>query len=235
MSPLQWALLAVGAIAVIAIYLYSRREQTASKPRSTPSTAAPAKMPPIPAADQMDMFSRQGEFDEFGVGKPRKRVAPSLPESAEPAAGEQAAPDAAPAAVEERLVAVLIAEREGTAIFGPKIHAALRAQGLQFGDRKIYHRIDAGQPVFSVASLIKPGHLDPAEQQTFSTPGLSVFMVLPGPMPAETAIGDMLGTARALAQQLNAEVFDSHRELLTPLAEKALIAEIKAWSRKHGV
>lgn len=235
MSPLQWALLAIGAVAVIAIYLYSRREQASSKPRSTPA-AAPAKMPPIPAADQMDMFSRQGEFDEFGVGKPRKRVAPSVPGAeTEAPAGEPSATAAEPAPVEERLVTLLIAEREGTAIFGPKIHAALRAQGLQFGDRKIYHRIDAGQPVFSVASLIKPGHLDPAEQQTFSTPGLSVFMVLPGPMPAETAIGDMLGTARALAQQLNAEVFDSHRELLTPLAEKALIVEIKAWARKHGV
>lgn len=234
MSPLQWALLVVGAVAVIAIYVYSRREQAPPKPRSAPS-AASTKMPPIPAADQMDMFSRQGGFDEFGVGKPRTRVAPSMSGEPAPGAGGQPAQTAEPEAVEERLVAVLIAEREGTAIFGPKIHAALRAQGLQFGDRKIYHRIDAGRPVFSVASLIKPGHLDPAEQQTFSTPGLSVFMVLPGPMAAETAIGDMLGTARALALQLNAEVFDSNRELLTPVAEKAMTAEVKTWARQQGL
>lgn len=235
MSPLQWALLVIGAVAVIAIYIYSRREHASPKPRSAPS-AASTKMPAIPAADQMDMFSRQGGFDEFGVGRPRKRVAPSMSGDApSPGAGEQPTPAAASEAVEERLVAVLIAEREGTAIFGPKIHAALRAQGLQFGDRKIYHRIDAGRPVFSVASLIKPGHLDPAEQQSFSTPGLSVFMVLPGPTPAETAIGDMLGTARTLALQLNAEVFDANREQLTPAAEKAMIAEIKTWARQRGL
>ncbi|MFA5941715.1 MAG: cell division protein ZipA C-terminal FtsZ-binding domain-containing protein [Sinimarinibacterium sp.] len=233
MSPLQWALLVVGAVAVIAIYVYSRREHAPPKPRSAPSTAS-TKMPAIPAADQMDMFSRQGGFDEFGVGRPRRRVAPSMSGAPAPGGGEQAAPAAEPEAVEERLVAVLIAEREGTAIFGPKIHAALRAQGLLFGDRKIYHRVDAGQTVFSVASLIKPGHLDPAEQQNFSTPGLSVFMVLPGPMPAETAIGDMLGTARALAQQLNADVFDSNRELLTLAAEKALIGEVNSWARQQG-
>ncbi|MEQ1438146.1 cell division protein ZipA C-terminal FtsZ-binding domain-containing protein [Fontimonas sp. SYSU GA230001] len=232
MSPLQWALLVVGAVAVVAIYVYSRREQGPSKSSGAPP---PGKMPPIPAADQMDMFARQGEFDEFGVGKPRKRVAPSLSGGAAPGESPTAAASAAPRAVEERLVAVLIAEREGTAIFGPKIHAALRAQGLQFGERKIYHRIDAGRPVFSVASLIKPGYLDPAEQHAFSTPGLSVFMVLPGPMPAETAVGDMLGTARALAQQLNAEVFDTNRQLLTPAAEKAMVAEIRTWARQLGL
>ena len=232
MSPLQWALLVVGAVAVIAIYVYSRRERgSAQRPRGVPAAASEATPPAVGAVDQMDLFARGG-FDELGVGKPRKRVPPSMP------AGEGAASSEAPAPrapVEEKIVAVLIAEREGTAIFGPKIHAALRAQGLSFGDKKIYHRIEAGKPVFSVASLIKPGYLDPAEQQGFSTPGLSVFMLLPGPMPPETAIGDMLGTARALAQQLNAELFDSNRQPLSSVAEKAMIADIKAWARQNGL
>ncbi|SFF34200.1 cell division protein ZipA [Fontimonas thermophila] len=229
MSPLQWALLVVGAVAVLAIYIYSRRER-AHPPRGRPDVPTPAVGSSAPPAvnDQMDMFARGG-FDELGVGKPRKRIAPSMP-AAEP---EAKAPTSAK--VEERIIAVLIAEREGTAIFGPKIHAALRAQGLRFGDKRIYHRIEGGRPVFSVASLIKPGYLDPAEQQAFSTPGLTVFMLLPGPVPPETAIGDMLGTARALAQQLNAEVYDSNRQVLTVAAEKALIADVKAWARQHGL
>lgn len=232
MSPLQWALLVVGAVAVIAIYVYSRRERgSAQRPRGAPA-AAEAAPPAVGAVDQMDMFARGG-FDELGVGKPRKRVPPSMPGAEEAPAADAPAQQRAP--VEEKIVAVLIAEREGTAIFGPKIHAALRAQGLSFGDKKIYHRIDGGKPVFSVASLIKPGYLDPAEQQGFSTPGLSVFMLLPGPMPPETAIGDMLGTARALAQQLNAELFDSNRQPLSSAAEKALIADIKAWARQNGL
>lgn len=238
MSPLQWALLVVGAIAVVAIYVYSRRER-AQPPRQRAAAPPPTAAVPASSAatDQMDMFARGG-FDELGVGKPRKRVAPSMPGAEGQAAAASTEPAVAPppaAAVEERIIAVLIAEREGTAIFGPKIHAALRAQGLQFGDKKIYHRIDGGRPVFSVASLIKPGYLDPAEQQGFSTPGLSVFMLLPGPMPPDTAIGDMLGTARALAQQLNAEVYDSNRQVLTQAAEKALIADVKAWARQHGL
>ncbi|MFP5306536.1 MAG: cell division protein ZipA C-terminal FtsZ-binding domain-containing protein [Gammaproteobacteria bacterium] len=237
MSPLQWALLVVGAVAVIAIYVYSRREKSPPRVRSVPH-AAPPLPPAAPGSDQIEMFSRGGEFDEFGVGKPRKRVAPSVaqtPAGNASAAEDAAAPPAPPAQIEEKLVAVLIAEREGTAIFGPKIHAALRAQGLQYGDRKIYHRVDGGSTVFSVASLIKPGVLDPAEAQSFSTPGLSVFMLLPGPVAPETAVGDLLGTARALARQLNAEVFDSNREPLTAASERAIVADVKAWARQYGL
>ncbi|MES0873630.1 cell division protein ZipA C-terminal FtsZ-binding domain-containing protein [Sinimarinibacterium thermocellulolyticum] len=235
MSPTQWALLIVGAVAVVAIYWFSRRERPASRRRSE----APVKALKLPGSasgggsDQMDMFSRFGEFDEFGVGKPRKRVSPDLGSGA-PAAGGQSAVAAA-AQPQEKIVALLIAEREGTAIFGERIHAALQAQGLQFGERKIYHRFARGVPVFSVASLIKPGYLDPAQRREFSTPGLSVFMVLPGPTAPEEAIADMFLTARALARELNADVYDSNRELLTAAAESAIVADVKAWAQRHGL
>jgi cell division protein ZipA len=235
MSPTQWALLIVGAVAVIAIYWFSRRERPDARRRRSEAPAPTVKLPgaaPGAGSDQMDMFSRLGEFDEFGVGKPRKRVAPDLGGGA-PASGEGAA--AAARRAEEKIVALLIAEREGTAIFGERIHAALQARDLQFGERKIYHRMRGGVPVFSVASLIKPGHLDPAERKAFSTPGLSVFMVLPGPTAPEEAIADMFLTARALARELNADVYDSNRELLTAAAESAIVADVKAWARLQGL
>ncbi len=188
------------------------------------------------------MFSRgSSEFDEFGVGKPRKRMAPSigegdpqalLPERAKPARVEAA--HAPKKVVEEKIVTLLIAEREGTAIFGPKIHAALASQGLSFGDRKIYHRLEGGRAVFSVASLVKPGILDPADAQ-FSTPGLSLFMVLPGPTHPKVALQDMIRTARELAAQLNAEVFDESRLSFNADAQRVLAAEVETWARRNGL
>lgn len=235
MSPLQWALLVIGAVAVIAVYVVSRRERTpAARPPRRPPSAMPTDRPSAASAtpaDQMDMFSRTGEFDEFGVGRPRKRVAPPMPGTGGAAVGSEVPPSAP--AVADKLVTLLIAEREGTAIFGPKIHAALQAQALQFGDKKIYHRVDNQLAVFSVASLLKPGYLDPSEQQGFSTPGLSVFMLLPGPRRPEVALADMIGTARALAQQLNAEVYDGNRQPLTPAVEQALVADVRAWAASH--
>ncbi|HVT35138.1 MAG TPA: cell division protein ZipA C-terminal FtsZ-binding domain-containing protein, partial [Nevskiaceae bacterium] len=133
----------------------------------------------------------------------------------------------------EKIFALLIAEREGTAIMGPKLHAALLQQSLQFGARKIYHRMSKGMVVFSVASLLKPGELDPAQAQGFSTPGLSVFMVLPGPIKPAAAYADMVATARALARSLNAEVFDSRKQLFGAEAERAQKVEIEEWARAN--
>lgn len=251
MTPLQWALLIFGVVAVIAVYLYSRRDRRAMSDWNPGEPGEPL-LPP--ARDrQLDIFNGENQqFDEFGVGKPR-RVAPSFGEqpsgAAEADKGEPievsaprrvppsvdrqqpAAPEPAPAAapVNEKIVSLLIAEREGTHIMGEQIHEALRAQRLEFGARQIYHRMLKGQPVFSVASLLKPGHLDP-DEENFSTPGLTLFMILPGPQKPADAIRDMLGTAERLARALNAEVYDSKRRPLSPGAARNLQLEVETWA-----
>ncbi|WP_084615770.1 cell division protein ZipA C-terminal FtsZ-binding domain-containing protein [Solimonas flava] len=243
MSALQWALLVLGAAAVIAIYITSRRGEKLPKDWTPPGAGGPAvgRAPKLPAQDQMDMFSSKGEFDEFGVGKPRKRVEPGLGEGEtaplfdSPSTRAEPALEAPKKVFEEKIITLLIAEREGTAIFGPKIHQALASQGLQYGDRKIYHRLLGEQPVFSVASLIKPGTLDPAEQQSFSTPGLTVFMVLPNDAKPRAALDDLVATTRALAEQLNAEVFDANRQVFTAEAQRVLAAEVDAWTKRNGL
>lgn len=243
MSPLQWALLVLGAAAVIAIYWISRRDARSLRKWEPPGQGGGAAGPKLPAKDQLDMFSRpDSEFDEFGVGRPRKRTAPTLNEGeSRPLFGEGSATQARTPAeppkkiFEEKIVTLLIAEVEGTAIFGPKIHQALEAQGLVYGERRIYHKQNAGETVFSVASLVKPGVLDPAEQQRFSTPGLTMFMVLPGPTQPQAALQEMIATARALAAQLNAEVFDASRQLFTADAQRVLVAEVETWARRNGL
>ena len=250
MTLLSWAVLIGAAIVVIAVYLMSRRDKSVQKNWSPP----PSTVARAPAIEQSDMFS-PGKFDEFGVGKPRKRTAPTLEgglpqqplfQEPEPETqprprllpGQEAAPppppEPAPAGpVEEKIFALLIAEREGTAIMGPKLHAALMQQNLQFGARKIYHRMQKGMVVFSVASLLKPGELDPAQAQGFSTPGLSVFLVLPGPVKPAAAFVDMVATARSLARSLNAEVFDSRKQVFTAESERAQKEEIENWARAN--
>ncbi|NKF22653.1 cell division protein ZipA C-terminal FtsZ-binding domain-containing protein [Solimonas marina] len=236
MSALQWALLVVGAVAVIAIYITSRRGEKLPKDWAPPgSGGGNGRAPKLPAADQMDMFEskREGEFDEFGVGKPRKRIEPLFGMPATDTDG-MSADEPAPA-LEEKIVHLLIAERDGAAIAGAKVHEALVAQDLQFGDRKIYHRLAGGLPVFSVASLIKPGTLDPAEQNQLATPGLTLFMVLPNGTQPQSALRDMVATTRALAAALNAEVFDAERQVFTAEAEQALSADVDAWAQRNGL
>ncbi len=241
MSPLQWALLIFGVVAVVAVYLYSRRDRRAMDDWN-PNEPGEPLLPPAKER-QLDIFngvSSSQQFDEFGVGKPR-RVAPTAGAEGE-GEGAGAAPidigrrnvptvgKAAEKVPSEKIVSLLIAEREGTAILGPKIHDALEGQGLQYGARQIYHRLLNGEPVFSVASLLKPGHLDPAAADEFSTPGLTLFMVLPGPQKPMDAIKDMLGTADRLAKALNAEVYDAKRKPLTAGAARNLQLEVETWA-----
>jgi len=133
----------------------------------------------------------------------------------------------------KKIIALLIAEREGTHILGPQIHTALQQHGLEFGAKQIYHRQAEGDTVYSVASLLKPGIIDPSEQQRFSTPGLSIFMVLPGPLPALTAFREMLDTAHSLAGSLNAAVYDMRRQPLSPEATLKLEREVEQWARAN--
>lgn len=238
MSPLQWALLVLGAAAVIAIYVINRREKTLPKSWTPPGGGARIGAPKLPGQDQLDMFSAgsSGQFDEFGVGRPRPRQEPGFGPASDTAEAANEAVSEAPAKVfEEKIVHLLIAQREGAVIDGALIHQALGEQRLQYGDRKIYHRLDQGKAVFSVASLVKPGTLDPAEQASLATPGLTVFMVLPGPTRPRLALQDMIATTRALAEQLDGEVFDASRQPFNTDAQRILITELEAWAKRNGL
>ncbi|HEU0195916.1 MAG TPA: cell division protein ZipA C-terminal FtsZ-binding domain-containing protein [Nevskiaceae bacterium] len=271
MTPTQWILLAIAIALVIAIYAYSRFDKRAMHREATDDARNPL-LPPH--EQQLDIFAGEN-FDEFGVGKPRRaapradftrsapdvaregpvavtarqsgRVAPTAtpmtvgglnaaaPESESTPVAESVGPVAPPARpkAQKKLVSLLIAGRDGQKIAGSALHAALRQQKLEYGERQIYHRMYHDQPVFSVASLVKPGLLDPAEADHFTTPGLMLFMVLPGPQQPPAAIRDMLVTAGRLAEALDGQVYDSRRQPLTPEAGRALQLDVEGWTAEH--
>ncbi len=241
------------------------------RPVIAPMTAPEAGPTETPPHDDVPVIAPLGggQFDEFGVGRARRRVAPSLdspaPDEAAPVAPPpperlppwvrsaaataptaparaQASNDAMPPPAvakpvvakkgpAQKIIALLLVEREGGVITGTKLHSVLAAQGLAYGNKQIYHRMIRDQPVFSVASLVKPGVLVPADAAQFSTPGLSAFLVLPGPMKPVSALHDLLATAQALARALNAEVYDSKKQPLSSELMRALQADVEAWAR----
>jgi cell division protein ZipA len=235
MSPLQWALLIFAVVAVLAVYLYSRRDRRAMEDWKGAGEREEPLLAAKPRDRQLDIFNGENQqFDEFGVGKPR-RVTPTLDADAPPpepgAAPARASPATARPSQSEKIVSLLIAVRDGTPpLHGHLLHDALQAQGLEYGARQIYHRLYDGEAVFSVASLLKPGHLDPEAAASFATPGLTLFMILPGPVKPQDAIRDMLGTADRLAKALDAEVYDAKRKPLSPGAARNLQLEVETWA-----
>jgi cell division protein ZipA len=109
-----------------------------------------------------------------------------------------------------------ILAREGSNLSGKSINSVAHANNMAFGEMNIYHRMDENnQPLFSMVNMVKPGSFDPASIHELQTPGISLFMQLPGPSDASGAFNEMLQTAHRMAEVLEARLCDRRRQPMT--------------------
>ncbi len=137
-----------------------------------------------------------------------------------------------PAELPERVLGLRVVSAAGP-LPGKAVRQALLAAGLRPGPQQIFHRVDElGNVLASVANLVRPGKLEPDRMDTQSLRGLSLFAVLPGPVPAEQILDDLIDLARMLAGRLNAHVQDEHGQTL----DATRIAELRraVWSAERG-
>ena len=121
--------------------------------------------------------------------------------------------EAAPA---DTVIVLTVLAREGSSLSGNSINSVAHANDMVFGDMNIYHRMGAdNDPVFSLVNMVKPGSFDPATIHDLHTPGISLFLQLPGPADASAAYDDMLQTAYRISEMLEARLCDRNREPLT--------------------
>lgn len=150
-------------------------------------------------------------------GKRGARTPP--PEKEEPEMGNLRGEDGGEAGGEargeEKIVVLYVTARAKAGIPGPDLIAAFADNGLEHGEMEIYHRHDAGSTVFSVVNMVNPGTFDPASMEEFSTPGISLFTVLPQGDDSVAAFDTMLDCAMKLAGQLDATVLDETRSAVT--------------------
>jgi FtsZ-interacting cell division protein ZipA len=98
---------------------------------------------------------------------------------------------------------------------GRAVRLAITACGFVHGRFGIYHQPDReGRALLSVASLSKPGILDPVNMDFQRLTGISLFTVLPGPLPPAAALDHLIDTARELSQRLPARVQDEQGQPL---------------------
>jgi cell division protein ZipA len=94
---------------------------------------------------------------------------------------------------------------------GREVRLALEQAGMVPGPQTIYHRTDAkGGVLASAANMLRPGDLDPQLLDDQQLRGLSLFSVLPGPMPPVRMLEELVAVARAVAWRLGAVVQDEH-------------------------
>lgn len=114
------------------------------------------------------------------------------------------------------VIALTVLGKNGRFFRGTELNQAFMDHDLRFGDMSIFHRhSDAagnGEVLFSVANALKPGTFDPQRMESFNTPGISLFMTVPGPEDPALAFQLMVHTAEHIALALNGDVHDASRK-----------------------
>ncbi len=112
-----------------------------------------------------------------------------------------------------------VVARNKQGFHGGDILHILLACDLRFGDMGFFHRheLEAGRGAvqFSVTNMMQPGVFDIDNMADMATPGLVFFMTLPGPEDKMQAFDYMLETAKTVARNLDADVLDESRSVIS--------------------
>jgi cell division protein ZipA len=170
-------------------------------PPSTRSQAAGRREPTLgqrlvaaePAIQPQPMFADERE---------------PVPETDEPDPREDDS-ETAVVARAQRIVAIRVTAPSPSRFEGSLLQEALAAEGFEFGRYQVFHRLDKnGRPVISLASLREPGTFDPATMAGAAYAGVALFSVLPGPVPAQQALEELLSVGRSFAARLGGNLQD---------------------------
>jgi cell division protein ZipA len=133
------------------------------------------------------------------------------------------APPAPNAAELQRIVTIRVCGVGEMRWTGAQLMAALELHGLAFGRYQVFHRKHAdGRSLFCVASLIEPGTFDIAVMAEQEFRGITLFAVMPGPIPPAETVDELLSTARGLAEELSGMVQDAKGFPMSPQRAAAL-------------
>lgn len=137
----------------------------------------------------------------------------------------------------EMLIVLYVVARRQPSFNGEDILTVLEENGLKYGKMDIFHHYGIGEikvrkPVFSVANIVAPGTLDPEEVAISTTPGLALFMRLPGPFGGRVAFELMLNHAERFAEALDGIVEDERHTLINQQKITALRERIANFEQR---
>ncbi len=136
-----------------------------------------------------------------------------------------------------KIIQINIVPRKGVSLFsGDDILCVVAELELEYGEMDIYHRYSddkgAGAILFSLANMVHPGTFPIAAMDEFSTPGLTLFAILPGPLDGLTLFSEMLSVAERLATLLDGSLQDESHSDLSKQTIEHMRQEIQEYHRK---
>ena len=227
MEHLRWILVLIGALVLIGIVLFANPERERRRPQGRRKRREP-RIAPEGEAETTESPAADGEPHPGGDTGGRAQAATTGAASGK---ANASVPDA------DKIVYLYLVARGDKRIAGVELLDAAIKAGLDFGEQRIFHRLQEGdeRPVFSMANLVNPGTFDPSEWNLFETSGVTLFMTLPGPLTALQAWDAMLATSERLARLLDLDVLDDSRCRLSRQRIAQLREEMRAYDRRRGL
>jgi cell division protein ZipA len=137
----------------------------------------------------------------------------------------------------DKIVSLFVAARAGEQLRGEDIVVAAEKTGLVFGHMNVFHRLVEGYPergpIFSMASIMKPGSFDMGTIREMETPAIAFFLTLPAPLTALDSWEKMLPTVQRMAELLDAVVLDDSRNALGRQRIAHIRDDLRAYDRQH--
>lgn len=230
MAMMRLGIFIAGVLLVVAIFLFGRPKKPPQGRRvdnePAPATARDRREPVI--AGQAP--GEDGDYSSEAVSQPELGL-----EAADAAAisdlGKRPTQDF------DKIVSLFVAAKAGQILRGEDIVVAAEKTGLTFGHMGVFHRLVEGHPergpIFSMASILKPGSFDMANIRTMETPAIAFFLTLPAPLTALDAWEKMLPTVQRMAELLEGVVLDDSRNALGRQRIAHIRDELRAYDRQH--
>ncbi|MEL7024691.1 MAG: cell division protein ZipA C-terminal FtsZ-binding domain-containing protein [Pseudomonadota bacterium] len=231
MDSLRVALLIIGVLVVGAVYLTTRKRDAAVVKNSSPETRVEPRLEDAPESRSQPSLDLN-DLPSVSIDDPIPDDV-DVPSQEEPAVE---APESGPE-VPQKVITLRIVAKKGDDFSAERMILALRDSGLVHGKFGIFHKLFGDDPdaetVFAAANLVEPGSFDLKNLKDQRLPGLSFFLVRPGPGRGVDGYDKMVETARSIAITLGGDLVDRDGSTFSIQRERFMREELIQYELDH--